>query len=178
MRKIVANLFISLDGVAEAPDKWHFQWFNDEMMEIVQRGIESSDAMLLGRRTYQEFASYWPAAEGEMADQMNGIAKYVVSRTLTTADWQNTTLVDGDVEARLKELKESDGKDINIVGSPTLIRTLLAAGLVDELSLLIHPVALGSGARLFPEGSDKQMLDVVSTRALSTGVLHVVYRAA
>ena len=178
MRKIVAGLFISLDGVVESPDKWHFPYLNDEMGEAVQAQMNAADAILLGRRTYEEFASYWPTAEGEMADQMNGIAKYVVSRTLTTADWQNTTLVDGDVEARLKELKESDGKDVNIVGSATLTRTLLAAGLVDELGLLIHPVALGSGARLFPEGSDKQVLDVVSTRALSTGVLHVVYRAA
>jgi dihydrofolate reductase len=178
MRKITAGLFISLDGVVEAPQTWHFPYFSDEMMDVLQGSIDGSDAMLLGRRTYEEFAGFWPTAEGDMADHMNGVRKHVVSSTLTSADWANSEIVSGDVETAVKELKEADGKDIAIVGSPTLVRTLLAAGLLDEVSLLIHPISVGTGARLFPEGSAQQKLEVVSSRTLASGVLHVVYRAA
>jgi dihydrofolate reductase len=179
MRKIVANLFISLDGVVEAPDKWHFPYFNDEMGEAVGASMAAADTMLLGRRTYQEFASFWPEqpAGDQFADHMNNTPKYVVSTTLDTVDWKNSTLVNGDVAAELTKLKDQPGKDISMTGSGTLVRSLLRDGLLDELNLLVHPIVLGSGARLF-EGEDRIPLELASSTTFTTGVLHLVYRPA
>src|SRR5690348_9673802 len=143
MRKIVSGLFISLDGVVEAPQTWHFPYFDDEMGAAVGALMSSGEAMLLGRRTYEEFASYWPTATDEMADQMNGTPKYVVSTTLTSADWQNSTLINGDVAKELTRLKEEPGGNLNITGSATLVRSLLREGLLDELHLLVHPLVVG-----------------------------------
>jgi dihydrofolate reductase len=173
MRTITGSLFISLDGVVEAPNTWHFDWFDDEMGEIVQAGMDAADAVLLGRRTYQEWAGFWPGAEGPMADYINGTTKYVVSRTLERTEWSNSTLVS---LADLKSVKESAGRGISVVGSATLVRSLLDAGLLDELSLLVHPVVVGSGARLFPDGSPTHRFTTAASRTLSTGVMHVVYR--
>src|SRR4051794_2805152 len=106
MRKIVSGLFISLDGVVEAPETWHFPYFDDEMGAAVGALMSSGDAMLLGRRTYEGFAAYWPTSTDEMAEQMNGTPKYVVSTTLTSAGWQNSTLVNGDIPKELARLKE------------------------------------------------------------------------
>ncbi|MEZ4571772.1 MAG: dihydrofolate reductase family protein [Thermomicrobiales bacterium] len=126
MRKIVAGLFISLDGVIEAPHEWHFPYFNDEMGETVGAQMSASDAMLLGRVTYQEFASFWPdKTEDEYggAAHMNGTPKFVVSTTLDSVDeWQNSTLVKGDFVEEITKLKEQDGKNIGVTGSATLVR--------------------------------------------------------
>src|SRR5262245_12714917 len=118
MRKIVAGIFLSLDGVMEAPDKWHFPYWNDEMGQIVEAGMAESDAMLLGRVTYQEFASFWPNANPEeipVANHMNNTPKYVVSTTLDKAEWQNTTLIKDNVVEQLTRLKQQPGKNISIV---------------------------------------------------------------
>jgi dihydrofolate reductase len=180
MRKIVAGLFISLDGVVEAPETWHFPYFNDEMGAVVGSLSETADAMLLGRKTYQMFASYWPnvSAEEEMAAQMNDTQKLVVSSTLDKVDeWQNSTLLTGDPIEALTALKQEPGKNLNTVGSVSLVRSLLRAKVLDELHLLIHPIAVGHGMRLFDEG-ETQPLELVSSSTFTTGVLHTVYRPA
>ena len=178
MRKIVSTLFISLDGVVEAPADWHFPYFNDEMGEIVGEQMERSDAMLLGRKTYEEFASYWPDQPSDVppADHMNGVAKYVVTSTLDTPlSWQNSTRIDGDdLRAQLTALKEKPGKDIGITGSGALVRSLLDEGLLDELRLLVHPIVVGSGKRLFLDGQQIP-LALADQRTLSTGVLYLTY---
>ena len=180
MRKIVAGLFISLDGVVESPEQWHFPYWSDEMGEAIGSQMAASDAMLLGRVTYQEFASYWPqqGSDVEMADYMNGARKYVVSTTLTSADWQNSTLINGDVNAALTALKQEPGKDIAITGSGTLVRTLLRDGLLDELRLLVHPVVVGRGKRLFPDGVEQMGLQLADSQTFPTGVLYLTYQPA
>lgn len=178
MRKITAGLFISLDGVAEAPDTWHFPYFNDEMGAAVDAQAAASDTMLLGRNTYQLFAGYWPhqPADAEGAEMMNNTPKLVVSTTLDKVDeWQNSVLLAGDPIEELTKLKDQPGKNLNIVGSIILVRSLLRAKVLDELNLLIHPIAVGHGTRLFDEG-EPIPLELVSETTFSTGVLHAVYR--
>ena len=174
MRKIIAGMFIALDGVVEAPDQWHFPYFDDEMGAAVQSMMDGSDAMLLGRRSYEEFASYWPTSTDDFADYMNGTPKYVVSNTLTSADWQNSTLVSGDVVKELSRIKEQPGGNLSITGSGTLVVSLLRAGLLDELHLLVHPIVVGSGKRLFGDGAQVP-LKLVDSQTFGTGVLNLTY---
>lgn len=181
MRKIVAGLFVSLDGVYEAPDQWHFPYFNDEMGDAVQAQMDASDAMLLGRITYQEFAEYWPRQsndEVDIADYMNNTPKYVVSETLRAADWQNSTLINSDLVAELTRLKEQPGKNIGVTGSGTLVQSLLNDGLLDELRLLVHPIVVGSGKRLFAQRSDRKPLQLLDAQTFSTGVMYLTYAPA
>jgi dihydrofolate reductase len=177
MRKIVAGLFIALDGIVEAPNEWQFPYFNEEMGNAVQSLMNSSDAMLLGRRTYEEFAAYWPTSTDDFADHMNGTPKYVVSNTLTAAEWQNSTLISGDVIKELTRIKEQPGGDLGITGSGTLVRSLLREGLLDELHLLMHPIVVGSGKRLFDDGPQVP-LRLADSQTFSTGVLHLTYEPA
>jgi len=179
MRKIVAGLFISLDGVVESPDKWHFSYFNDEMGAAVGEHMAAGDTMLLGRRTYEEFASYWPHqnADNPNVAQMNNTPKLVVSRTLETAEWQNTTLIKDDLAGELTRLKAQPGKNINITGSGTLVRSLLRDGLLDELFLLVHPLVVGPGKKLF-EGDEQIPLTLAHSQTFSTGVLALTYTPA
>ena len=178
MRKIVAGLFVSLDGVFEAPDQWHFPYFDEEMGQAVQAQMEQSDAMLLGRKTYQEFAGYWPkqGSDVELADHMNGTPKYVVSNTLTSLDWQNSTLINGDVRAALTTLKSQPGKNLSITGSGTLVRSLLRDGLLDELHLLVHPIVVGKGKRLFQDSAALKRLKLVASKITPTGVAIPTYQ--
>ena len=181
MRKIVAGLFISLDGVTESPDQWHFPYFNDEMGEAVGTQMAASDTMLLGRVTYQEFAGYWPhqnSADVPVADFMNNTPKVVVSTTLDAVAWQNSTLIKENVVEELTKLKQQPGKDISITGSSTLVRSLLRDGLLDELQLLVHPIVVGRGKRLFPDGTEQLPLELVAAKTFSTGVLALTYRPA
>lgn len=181
MRKIVGNFFISLDGVLERPDQWHFPYFNDEMGQAVGEGMAATNTMLLGRRTYEEFAAYWPQQPSDVppSDHMNNTPKLVVSNTLSTADWQNSRIVRGDeLAAELNRLKQQDGKNIGTVGSATLVRSLLRDNLLDELHLLVHPLVVGSGKRLFEEGTGKVLLELLSSKTFSTGVLHLIYGRA
>jgi len=181
MRKIVAGLFISLDGVIEAPEQWHFPYFDEAMGRAVQGQMDGTDAMLLGRVTYEGFAAYWPQhtpADDPIAQRMNGIRKYVVSTTLRSADWENSTLISGDVAGELTKLKQQPGKDIGMTGSGMLVRTLLRDGLLDELNLLVHPIVVGTGKRLFPEGFDQIPLELASSETFPTGVLNLTYRKA
>ena len=180
MRKIVAGLFVSLDGVMEAPEQWHFPYFNDEMGQAVASQMAAADTMLLGRRTYEEFAAYWAnqGSEVEFADQINRTPKLVASTTLTSVDWQNSTLIRGDVAGELRRIKQEPGKDISITGSATLVRSLLRDGLIDELRLLVHPIVVGSGRRLFEDSGDRVPLKLVASQTFSTGVLYLTYAPA
>ncbi|MEU5694342.1 dihydrofolate reductase family protein [Actinosynnema sp. NPDC020468] len=177
MRKIVASLFVSLDGVAEAPETWHFPYFDDEMGNAVGAAMADSGAMLLGRVQYQQFAAYWPTSEDEVADIMNNQKKYVVTNTLTEATWNNTEIISGDVLDRITTLKSTAGKDIGVTGSLTLVRSLLTAGLLDRLQLFVHPIVLGKGARWFDD-LDTVELRLASAETFSTGVIHQTYTPA
>jgi dihydrofolate reductase len=174
MGKIQAGIFISLDGVIESPEKWHFPYFNDEMGAVVGAMMSQQDAMLLGRQTYEEFAAYWPTADPDdpTTAQMNGAQKYVVSSTLDAAEWHNSTVISGDVYGQLRELKAE--KTLGITGSATLVRSLLREGILDELHLLVHPIVVGSGKRLFDDG-DQVPLRLVNSETFSTGVLYLTY---
>ena len=158
MRKITAGLFISLDGVVESPDQWGFQYGNDELWEEIDAGIAQADAVLLGRRTYQQFAELWPpqGSDTSMARFLNSTPKYVVSTTLDTLEWQPATVIADDLAAELMKLKRRPGKHIQIPGSPTLVRSLLRAGLLDELGLSICPIVVGSGLFLIWHESRKR----------------------
>lgn len=177
MGRISSNFFIALDGVVEAPDKWHMSYFNDEMGAIIGAGMESNKAFLMGRKGYDESAEYWPTSTDEpFATYFNTIPKYVISDSLRDAAWNNTTVVPGDVEA-VQRLKDTVDGDIFMSGSATTVRWLLTNGLLDELQLLLHPVVAGTGQRLF-EGPATHELELVDSSTLSTGVLHLVYRPA
>ncbi|WP_327086982.1 dihydrofolate reductase family protein [Nonomuraea sp. NBC_01738] len=176
MARIVSNFFISLDGVVESPDQWHFPYWNDEMGAAVGEGMSNSAGMLMGRKLYDEWAAYWPSAEAdeELAKIMNGSRKWVVSSTLDKADWTNSTLVQGDVAAGIRALKEQVEGDIQMSGSATTVRWLLANGLLDQLNLLVHPIAVGHGQRLF-EDTPTHPLTLVSSATFETGVLNLSY---
>lgn len=179
MRKLVSSFFISLDGVVESPQSWHFPYFDEEMGAVVGEAIAASDAFLLGRRTYEEWAAFWPAqdpADSPMAAVMNGTPKFVASTSLEQVDWQNSVLLDGDLGEAVTELKQRPGKNIGMSGSATLVRSLLGLGLVDELRLLVHPLVVGSGARLFENGLGQVPLELTESRTLATGVLDLTYR--
>jgi len=179
MRKIVAGLFISLDGVVESPDKWHFPYFNDEMGQAVGAGMESADAILLGRRTYEEFAAVWPhQTDDPGADFMNDTPKLVATTTLTSADWANSTILTGNLADALAEHKQRSGKNIQVIGSPTLVRSLLREHLLDELELLVHPIVLGTGKRLFEDVHAQVPLTLVGSATFSTGVVKLTYAPA
>ncbi|TDE60332.1 dihydrofolate reductase [Nonomuraea mesophila] len=177
MARIISSFFISLDGVVESPDQWHFPYWNDEMGDAVQASMQSAAAMLMGRRLYDEWSAYWTSAEAEqeVAALFTGTRKYVVSGSLEKADWANTTIVSGDVAARLRELKEEiGGGDIHMSGSATTVRWLLANRLLDELNLLVHPIAVGHGQRLF-EDTPTHPLKLVKSETFRTGVLNLTY---
>jgi dihydrofolate reductase len=176
MRKIKANLFVSLDGVVEAPEKWTFPYFNEEVGQAVGEGFATSDALLMGRVNYQEWAAVWPTREGPLADTINGIRKYVVTTTLDTADWTNSAVVTGDVAAEITRLKEQPGQDIAMSGSASLVEWLLHAGLLDELRLLVYPVVVGAGRRIFDASGPQQALELLGAKTYQTGVVDLTYR--
>jgi dihydrofolate reductase len=175
MGKIVSNFFMSLDGVVESPDQWHFPYFNDEMGAAVGKGMATNRGFLMGRVLYDEWAAFWPAqTDEEFAPFINSAPKYVVSNSLDRADWNNTTIVSGDVAQELRALKDATDGDLVVTGSATLVRSLLADGLLDELRLLVHPIVVGHGARLF-EDTTPRPLELVSHEVFSTGVLNLAY---
>jgi dihydrofolate reductase len=182
MRKVVASEFVSLDGVVESPDKWHFPYFNDQMGDAIGAAMAASDAMLMGRVLYEEWAAFWPNQdpdENPVAARMNGVRKYVVSTTLEEPlEWENSTLIGDNVPEEISRLKEQPGKDISISGSPTLVRSLLQDDLLDELRLMVHPIVVGSGKRLFEDGGDRKALQLVASETFSTGVLYLTYQPA
>jgi len=181
MRRVGAWELVSLDGVMERPEEWAFSYSDDEMGEASASGIAASDALLLGRVTYEHLAAYWPNQPGgePMVDYINSVPKYVVSGTLEEPlAWNNSTIISGNVAEEIARLKRQPGKDITILGSGTLVRSLLSDGLLDELTLMVHPVVLGSGKRLFEDRSDARALMLASSRTFSTGVVSLAYRPA
>jgi len=178
MGKLVSNFFISLDGVVESPDKWHFPYFNDQMGAAIGAGMESASAMLMGRRLYDEWSEYWPqqSADEPFSGYINSVRKYVVSSSLTDPSWTNTTVLPGDAD-RIREVKKQETGSIAMSGSATTVRWLLANGLLEELHLLVHPIVVGSGQRLFSDTATHP-LKLVSQETFETGVLHTVYAPA
>ncbi len=176
MRRITVNEFVSTDGVIESPEKWTFQYFNDEIGAQIGSSFAASDAMLLGRMTYETFAASFAGQSGGQADVMNNTRKYVVSTTLKTADWSNSTLINKNIMDEIAKLKQQSGKDIAISGSAGLAQSLIQHGLVDVLDLLVYPVVLGAGKRLFPDGMAKSTLKLLEARQFNTGVVLLRYQ--
>jgi dihydrofolate reductase len=186
MRRIVSGLFITLDGVVEAPGSgdttlpekrgWSDPYMSQEIGMSIFELMQNSDGFLLGRKTYQDFAAFWPnmPPEDPFAKAMNNMPKYVVSTTLDKAEWDNSTLL-RNVED-VSRLKQQSGRDINITGSPTLVRSLLDHGLLDELQLMVCPVVLGTGKRLFNEGIDTKKFKLVNTKPFDTGMVLLSYQ--
>ena len=186
MRKLVVNTFVSLDGVMQSPGGpdedptggfdhggWAVNYFDDEMME---RMAESGPyELLLGRGTYEIFAAHWPSDQGPIADHLNGTRKHVASRTLKQVDWNNSTLITGDVADYVRALKDEEGPEIQVHGSPGLIQTLLRHDLIDEYRLWTFPLVLGSGKRFFGDGAVPAALKLVDSATTDTGVTVNIY---
>jgi len=177
MRKIIESTLVSLDGVIGDPQAWASDYFDEEARADALERLLASDAMLMGRRTYEAFAQAWPAQTGEYADRINSMRKYVFSSTLERADWSNSTVISGDVAAEVGKLKQQNGQDLVIYGHGLLGQTLLAHGLLDELQFAIHPVVVGGGRLLFREG-EKATLRLLAARTFGTGVVVLSYQPA
>jgi len=180
MRKVVSGLFVSLDGVAQSPNEWQFA-FDEEMGAALGETLETADTILLGRVTFTEWAGYWPTSTDEpFASWINGTQKYVASTTLDRVDsWENSTLIKGPVTDFVADLREQDGGTIGVGGSPSLVRSLITAGLLDELTLMISPVVAGGGRkRLFPGDAAPATFELAEATPTSTGTLIATYRPA
>jgi dihydrofolate reductase len=176
MRKVISGLFITLDGVVESPDKWQFDNFDSDMLSEMSSVLAEQDSVLMGRVTYQEWAPYWPTSTDEpYASFINNTPKYVVSTTLQEVEWKNSTLIRGDLPSEISKLKGQSGKNIGVQGSPTLVEYLLQNDLLDELTLLIHPVVVGRGKRLFKDWSELKRLKLIDSRITRTGVALLTY---
>ena len=181
MRKIIAGLFISLDGVVEEPGEWHFPYFNEEMGAAVQASLGAADTVLFGRKTYDSFAGAWPEREeaGEedagLAKALGDARKIVVSNQKLEFTWRNSEQLEGDLVEAVTALKNKPGADIAMSGSVSVVRQLLAAGLLDELHLLVHPIAVRKGMRLFDQNETPIPLRLISSETFKTGVLNLVY---
>jgi dihydrofolate reductase len=188
VRKVIVTEYVTLDGVMEDPgggDKsrlggWSFRFWNQEAARYKFDELFASDALLLGRVTYEGFAKAWPSVKDEagFADRMNSLPKYVVTRTLQTLDWNNSTPIRGNIAEEVSGLKQQPGQDILVAGSAELVRTLMQHDLIDEFRLMVHPIVLGSGKRLFGDGCAMQVLQLVDSRALGSGILLLTYRPA
>jgi len=184
MRKITAGLFISLDRVVEAPDQWHFPYFNEEMGAAVDATLGAADTVLFGRKTYDSFAGAWPEREaaGEedagLAKALCDARKIVVSNQQLEFTWRNSEQLEGDLVEAVTALKNESGANIALSGSVSVVRQLLAAGLLDELHLLVHPIAVRKGMRLFDDGETPIPLRLISSETFETGVLNLVYAQA
>lgn len=175
MRKLVVSEFVSLDGVIEEP-MWTFPYWNDEISSFKDAELFGSDTLLLGRVTYQGFAAAWPSRTDEegYADRMNGMPKAVVTTTLNNLEWNNSTAIRGNLAEEVNKLKQQSGQDILLFGSGKLVQSLIDLDLVDQYNLLIYPVVLGKGQRLFEDGRDTK-LKLVETKPYSTGVVGLTY---
>lgn len=175
MRKITESTLLSLDGVIGAPHVWASERFDQEARDRALEQLHASDAMLMGRRTYEIFSGLWPNQTGEYADAMNAIPKYVFSSTLADTDWSNCTIIRGDVPTEVRRMKEQEGKDLILYGHGPLGAALLEHGLLDELQFAIHPVFVGEGTTLLRQGTTAT-LELTDVKTLRTGVVVVTYR--
>ena len=175
--RLVATEYLSLDGVFEEPGRWSGPFFNDEAGQFKWNELQASDALLLGRKTYEGFAAAWPTMKdtGEFGEKMNSITKYVVSSTLDTVDWKGSTLVKGNVVDEVRKLKQEPGHDLLLSGSAQLFNACMAANLIDLYRVMLHPIVLGTGKRLFAEGANRTVLNLLETQRFSTGIVILEY---
>jgi dihydrofolate reductase len=173
MRNLVVTEFLSLDGVMEEP-AWTFPYWNDEIAKFKGEETSASEPLLLGRVTYQGFAAAWPQSKDEGAAYFNSTRKYVVSTTLDNVEWSNSTLIKDNIVEEITKLKQPDGPDLVVHGSATLVQTLMQHDLVDRYRLLVYPLVLGKGKRLFQEGTTAT-LKLVETRSFGSGVVALIY---
>ena len=180
MRKISAGLFISLDGVVEAPEQWTGPYFSPQLGQAIGALMASADTLLLGRLTYQNFATAFArdTSGNPMATQMNEFAKVVVSGSLDRAGWQNSMLIKDNVVEQISRLKQQAGKNINVSGSATLVRWLLSQRLLDQLDLFVYPVVVGKGKRLFEGQAEQIALELSQSQMLAKHVVHLTYLTA
>lgn len=193
MRKVIATIFVSLDGVMQAPGGpeedptggfayggWSFHYWDDAMMKIITETMTTEFDLLLGRETYEIFAAHWPYIKGDdpVAEKFNAITKYVATSSTEPFTWQNTVAIRGNVAAEIAKLKQADGSDLLVQGSSQLIQTLLANDLIDQLGLFIFPLVLGSGKRLFGQGAMPAALKLVDSKTSATGVTMNTYHRA
>lgn len=180
MRKVVAGLFISMDGVTESPDQWQFDVFDEDMGAALQEHIDATDTILLGRQTYQEWSNYWPTSTDEpFATHINTTPKVVFSTTLDSVSWgefEPPMLIRDNVAEAIARLKAQPGKMISVTGSPTLVHSLIQSDLLDELILMIHPVIAGHGKRLFHDGDALKRMRLVGSKITGSGVALLTYQ--
>jgi dihydrofolate reductase len=194
MRKVIVDEFMSLDGVMQAPGGeeedpsggfqhggWSMQYMDEPAQKRVLEGIVEAGGFLLGRRTYDIFAAYWPNAPEEeqvIAEPLNTKPKYVASRTQTELEWQNSTVLDGDLADAVTALKQEDGGDLHVIGSTELVQSLIDLGLVDELRLMIDPVVVGGGKRIFRDDGQLRPLRLVESETTPSGAIFATYAPA
>ena len=191
MRKLVVNTFVTLDGVMQAPGGpqedpaggftyggWSFHYWDDVMNNVMTEFMGKPFDLLLGRKTYDIFAAHWPHSQEEGADQLNTAKKYVASRTLTKVDWNNSTLLKGNIVQEIRKLKDQDGPELQVHGSSNFVQTLLQNNLVDQYNVWIFPVIIGTGKRLFDHGTVPAALRLVSSTVSTTGVIITTYEPA
>ncbi len=176
MRKLIVSTWVSLDGVFDATNmnEWFIPFDNEERQEYIRDGILSADALLLGRVTYEMLAPYWSAMKNNemgVAAKLNSVAKYIASSTLKKAEWNNSTIIAGNLVEEVRKLKQEPGREIQIEGSATLVHSLIGTGLIDEYRLLVHPVIMGSGKRMFQDGAAMAKLELAEVKKFSTGVV-------
>ncbi len=178
--RLVATEYVSLDGIFEEPGQWSFPFFGEEAVRFKSRELEAADALLLGRKTYEGFAAAWPTMEGtgEFGEKMNRMPKYVVSSTLEKAAWTGSIVITGDLESEIERLKGMPGRDLLLSGSGQLLNGLSQAGLIDLYRFMVHPIILGSGARLFPDGIDETVLQLTRHETFDTGIVILEYEPA
>jgi dihydrofolate reductase len=190
MRELVVNTFLTLDGVMQAPggpdeDRdggfkhggWSFGYWDEEMQQVMGESMSRPFEVVLGRRTYEIFAAFWPHADDPAAEVLNRATKHVASTTLTEVEWENSKLIQGDVPEGVRALKAQDGPELQVHGSATLIQTLLEHELIDEFRLWTFPLVLGTGKRLFDGGAVPAGLDLTQSLVSSTGVVVANYRS-
>ena len=182
MRRVIVSTYVTLDGVIESPEKWSLKFWNDEHAKYAHDQLFASDALLLGRVSYQGFAATWPSMEdfeGDFAVRMNTLPKFVVSKSLEEPlEWTNSTLIKEDVAEEVSKLKQQPGQDILMYGSSDLMHALMQHDLIDEYRIWVHPVVVGSGKRLFRDGSDTTVLRLEETKSFSSGVVVLTYQPA
>jgi dihydrofolate reductase len=177
MRKLVVTEYVTLDGVMEEPGVWSFPFFSDDAAKFKYDELFASDALLLGRVTYEGFAKAWPTmtGTGDFGERMNSLPKFVVSTTLDEVAWNNSRLIKENVAEEVAALKQQPGQDILVAGSGVLVHTLMQHDLIDEYRIMLHPIVLGSGKRLFRDGNDTKTLRLVETKPLSSGIVVLSY---
>ncbi|MEO6796669.1 MAG: dihydrofolate reductase family protein [Candidatus Dormibacter sp.] len=178
--RLVATEYLTMDGVFEEPGHWSFPFFNDEAAAFKSNELQASDALLLGRKTYEGFAKAWPTMKdtGEFGEKMNTMRKYVVSSTLDRADWSGSTLVKGDVVEEVRKLKQEPGNDLLLSGSAQLFNAMMGVNLIDLYRFMVHPLVLGKGKRLFAETVDQKALVLAETKKFESGIVILEFRPA